>query len=680
MRVKSACPLDCWDTCSFYVDVEDGRVVHVQGDADHPITQGFLCARGRRLVERRDSPYRLLHPLRRTGHGEWERVSWDEALDDIARRIRDTLRTYGHHSILHVYDWGSGTLLKSLNQRFFYLLGGCTETVGSLCWDAGLEAQRFDFGLAASHDPSDLVHARYIVVWGRNLANTNIHMTPFLKRALASGAQLVVVNPLATDLDHRAHLRIAPRPGTDGALALAALRICRDEGWIDDVFIRDLSVGWDELSAELDRLDLEWAARETCVPEDEIRHLAKVYGQGGPVATLLGLGMQRYAGGGQTVRAIDALAAATGNVGVPGGGVQYAQRGMMRFFDEDALTLRSRADVREWPRGMQADCILKSDPPIQVMFVTRTNPLTQVPDSERLRQAYATVPFKVVIDLFMTPTAEIADYVLPCTHVLEEQDLVFSTMWHPYVTWIEPALPPRGEVKPEWQIFAELAERLGFGHQMRGTPTEWLALALRPWQDAGLSLEELRRKGTVRLPLPEIPWSDGRFATPSGRFEFASGLAEAAGAPRVARYTPPRRVPAAAGADGPSGARRYALLTVHPRVSENSQHKDFPHLPPYPVAEVSRQLAEQEGLQDGALCELSNEQGRLMVRVRVVDAPAYPWVVKVEQGWWGQGRTVNTLTFADSADLGIQTAQYDCWCTIRTLRFADEASVAKEEG
>lgn len=669
MKIKSACPLDCWDTCSFHVEVADGRVSKVHPDTAHPITQGFLCARGRRMIERRDSPHRLLHPLRRLPDGGFEQVRWDDALDEIAARIRDALERHGHHSILHVYDWGSGTLLKSMAQRFFYALGGCTETVGSLCWDAGLAAQRYDFGFAASHDPADLVHARRIVVWGRNLATTNVHMTPFVKRALAVGAKLVVISPLPTDLDGRATLRLAPRPGTDAALALAALRICRDEGSLDFTFLRERSVGWDELSRVLDDVDVAWAAQETAVPQDQIRALAAVYGQGGPVATLLGLGMQRYSGGGQSIRAIDALAAATGQIGIPGGGVQYAQRAMTRFFDDDALTGRSSANVREWPRGEHAERILAADPPIEVMFVTRTNPLTQVPDSATVRRAYAQVPFKVVIDQWLTPTAQMADYVLPCTHVLEEKDIVFSTQWHPYVTWIEPALPPRGEARPEWAIFQALADRLGLGPRMAGDPDTWLEAALRPWRDVGLSLDTLRREGTIRLPLPEIPWQDGRFATPSGRFEFASDLAEKAGAPRTARYLPPLRVPPAPTEEG--GGARYALLTVHPRLSENSQHKDFPNLPSWPTVEVTPEVAQREGLQDGGWCEVSNERGRLFARIRVRGG-AYPWVVKLEQGWWNEaGCTINDLTFAGHADLGVQTAQYDAWCEIRPVAEAN---------
>ncbi|MCL6516016.1 molybdopterin-dependent oxidoreductase [Alicyclobacillus sp.] len=669
MMVKTACPLDCWDTCSVLAEVRNGKVTALTGDPNHPITQGFLCTRGRRLAERLYAPHRVLHPMKRVGD-RWERVSWAQALDEISGEIRRVLETHGHHAILHAYDWGSGTVLKALVQRFFYLLGGCTETVGSLCWEAGLEAQRYDFGQARSHAPEDLVNASGIVVWGRNLPVTNVHMTPFLKRALNAGARLVVVNPLPTDLDGRADLLIRPRPGTDGALALGALRICRDEGWLDHVFLRDHSLGWDRLAASLDAFDPETVSAITDVSPETLRALAHLYGCTRPVATLLGLGMQRYPGGGNTVRAIDALAAATGHVGVPGGGVQYANRAMTEYIDEDALTLRSRADVRTFARGWQAQEILDADPPIQILFVTRTNALTQVPDAAALERAYRSIPLKIVVDQFMTKTAEIADYLLPCTHALEEEDFVYSTMWHPYVTYLNRVVEPRGEARPDWEIFAGLADRLGFGHEMRKPLDEWFRLALAPAAKHGITLERLRAEGTVKLPTPDVPWRDRRFLTPSGKFEFASSVAEADGHSAIAAHIPRREMP---------GGREYSLITPHPRLWQNSQHRDAPNLPAVPVAEVSPETAAREGLRDGCLARLWNDRAELRVRIRVKPG-GHPGTIRLESGWWGQGVTINHLTRAVRADFGQQTAQYDCVCRVEGLPESDrEPSVGDGE-
>jgi anaerobic selenocysteine-containing dehydrogenase len=665
MNVKTACPLDCWDTCSIIAQVENGQVIQLQGDETHPVTQGFLCGKGRRLKDRMYSSDRIVHPLKKVD-GEWQEISWAQANHEIAGKITAALKKRGHHSILHVYDWGSGTVLKNLNQRFFYLLGGCTETVGSLCWEAGLEAQRYDFGEARSHAPSDTAKSNAIVVWGRNVSVTNIHMTPFIKQAQAKGAKVVVVNPLPTDMDGRADLCIHPRPGSDAALALGVLSYCNDRGWLDDAFLRDHSLGWEELVASLNEYTLEKTSEATDVAATDIIRLAELYGQTRPVATLLGLGMQRYPGGGNTIRAIDALAAATGQVGVSGGGVNYAHRQVASFLDQDALTLRDRANVREFTRGDQAEQILNASPEIEVMFVTRTNAVTQVPNTTELLAAYDSIPCKVVVDMFMTKTAEVADYFLPCTSVLEEEDFVFSTMWHGYLTYIHKAVEPQGEAKPDWKIFADLATLLGIGEEMSKPLDAWFEMALSPLQPYQMDLNELRKQGTIELPLATVPWLDKRFATPSGKYEFVSGEAVNDGHSGHAVYVESHE----SSTVGPQGtghrAYPYALLTIHPRISENSQHKDVVNLPEYPWVEVSPQIAHEMNLGEAELAKLWNDQASLTVRVRIKPG-GHPYTIKLESGWWGQGVTINHFTKSYQADFGQQTAQYDCTCKIEPI-------------
>ena len=675
--VKTGCPLDCWDTCGIVAQIDGNTVTRLQGDKDHPITAGFLCSRGRRLRDRLYSQARIQTPLKRKGDS-WQPVSWDQALDEIAYHVTSVLRSDGHHSILHAFDYGSGTILKNLNQRFFYQLGGCTETVGSLCWDAGITAARYDFGQAKSHHPEDLMNARTVVVWGRNVSVTNIHMIPFLRRAAEAGTEIVVVNPIANDFSDHAAEHIAPRPGTDGALALGVLRICRDNGWLNKRFVTEQSVGWDELSPLLDAFSLDFVTAETDVSEQQILNLARRYGTEGPVATLLGPGMQRYPGGGNAIRAIDALAAATGNVGVRGGGVQYAEREVADWIDQESIQGRKHADVREFTRGEQADQILAATPPIKMLFVTRTNPITQVPNSSRLREAYSRIPVKVGVDQFLTETAKMMDYVLPCTHVLEDEDFIFSTMWHPYITYICPAAAIQGDAKPEWWIFGQLANRLGFGDQMNQPIHAWMERALAPCEPYGVTLERLMREGTVRLPVPRIAWENGDFKTSSGRFEFASDTAEREGRSRTAIYIPPSNRGRIAGKAKPT-EYPYALLTIHPRFSENSQHKDLPHIPNPPTAIVSTKIARDTGIKDGSYARLWNEQGSLVVRVQISDR-GHPDTIVMESGWWHNGSNVNQLTPTRSADLGTQTAQYDCSCAIAPVsRFETvQATTANE--
>lgn len=640
--------------------VEDGRVTKLVGDEHHPVTQGQICSRGRRILDRTYSPDRVLIPKKRV-NGEWQSISWERAISEIAAEIQHTMDNYGHHSILHSYDWGSGTLLKNLNQRFFYKLGGCTETVGSLCWDAGLAAQTYDFGQARSHSPFDLKNAKRIVVWGRNLPVTNMHMVPFVRQAMANGTELAVINPLPTDLDRTSQLVVRPRPGTDGALALGILRVCRDNGWIDNGFLEQHSIGFEDLSAYLDTFTMEFVSKETDVSPYEIEQLARWYGTQGPVATLLGLGMQRYAGGGNTVRAIDALAAATGHIGVPGGGVNYANRQMTAFLDEEALAARTGRDVREFVRGTQANEILKADPPIQMMFVSRTNPVSQVPNTQTLIEAYRQIPTIVVIDTMMTATAELADYFLPCTTVLEEEDISLSTMWHPYITYAHQAVSPRGEAKPDYEIFSLLADKLGFGEDMRRPLTDWFELALRPLAVHGIDLATLQQRGTVRLPLPLVPFADRVFSTPSGKVEFVSARAAEDGVASRVTYVRPWEADNAG--RGTELSFPYALITAHPRTSENSQHKAWPNLPEEPTAEISEAIARETGLATGQKARLETRYGQLQVVIRV-QTSGHPRTVRVESGWASEGRTINHLTSAQKADLGQQTSQYDVACRL----------------
>lgn len=654
MATKTGCPIDCYDGCSVIASVDPSGRIQLEGNPNHPITRGTLCNRGRQLSVRRDSPNRILHPLKRVDD-HFEEIPWGQALREIGRAMNETLASVGHHGILHIYDWGSGAVLKNLNQRFFYQLGGCTETVGSLCWDAGLQAQTYDFGRADSHLPDDMAdHAEAIVVWGRNVANTNVHMLPYLKRAQKRGAPLVVISTLEQDLGRRADKVIHPRPGSDGILALGVLRVCRDAHWLDETFLRDHAIGWEDLAAELDAYSMDVVTTLTDVSEADVQWLAALYGTQGPVATLLGLGMQRYARGGNTVRAIDALAAVTGHIGVPGGGVNYAQRQVGAFFDEEAIMGKSAADVRTFERTTQAEEILAADPPIEVAFVTRTNPAVQVPDSAQFRKAFGSIRCKVVIDTFMTQTAQMADYVLPCTNVLEEEDVTYTTMWHPFISYIRPVVPPKGETKPDWQIFRDLAAEIGRPEIMAGEVEEWIDKVLAPFGcDA---IEDLRQNGFVRLPIGDIPWADMKFRTPSGKFEFASSTAKQDGQHLVATCLPTE--------DELRSAQTYpyVLLTTHPRKMQNSQ-RDTMAQTDTPTIEVPTAVAIEKGLTIGDLVRVFNDQAQVIATVSIRSG-GHAGTVRLEAGWAGQGITTNDFTTTQKADFASQSALYECRCQL----------------
>ncbi|GAX89122.1 molybdopterin-containing oxidoreductase family protein [Effusibacillus lacus] len=659
-QVRTACPLDCWDCCSMIAFVENGKVVKVEGDPDHPITRGRLCIKGKQLVDRMYHPERILTPKKKVD-GQWIDISWDQAFQEIADKMLKAKARYGPTSVMHTFDSGSGGMLKELEGRFFNLFGGYSKAVGSLCWEAGLEAGRYDMGACLSHDPTDHANSKGIVVWGRNVTVTNMHVTPFLKAARKKGARLAIINPLPTDLSESADLQVYPRPGTDGALALAVCRILLETERYDREFVEKNAVGFEEFAAYLRELSVEELCAASEVAVEDVCSLADFYSDR-PVTTLLGLGMQRYANGGNTMRAINAVAAMSGNIGVRGGGVNYANRIWSKWLDWDALTLEGqRKEYREISKVEQAEQILQADPPVEVLFVTRSNPVAQVGNRKRTIEAYQSVDCVVLFDMFLHDTAEVADYFLPCTSVFEEEDILYSSMWHPYLIYVNQCVEPLGNAKRDWEIFAGLADRLGFGGEFRRGLHEWMRTALAPLEETGLTLERLQREHFAPAPSAAVPWHDRRFATQSGKYEFYSQTALEEGHSAFPMYLLPWEHPY----HNPDLAEKYPyqLLTIHPRHSLNAQHYILKR-PDSPVIEISKEIAREKGLQDGDLVRVFNERGELMGRTRIQEK-MHPGTVMVEQGWWNQmGVSVNDLTPDRPADFGISIAVYDCLCNI----------------
>ena len=444
--VKCACPLDCFDVCGLLAEVENGRVVGLKGDPAHPLTRGRICVKGKKLLERLYHPQRLRQP-RLKENGRWKSLSWEAAIDLLAQRFSHAIRSHGLQSILYYADSGYGGLIKSVDRLFFDHLGGVSVPRGSLCWSAGIAAQRYDFGDVRGHAFQDLANTGCILIWGRNPVATNPHCVPFLQQARQQGAYLAVIDPLKTLSAAQADLHLQPRPGTDGALALGMAHHLLATDRIDRQFIAEHTLGFERFRESLRDFSPADAAAITGLPQDVICRLAERYAERSPATIIIGMGLQRYANGGNTVRGIDALAALTGNIGRPGGGVNFANRSIAPWIDRTGGTgprLPAHAP-RTFPLARMARFLASADnPPIKVAMFAKANPLVQMPDIGALERALARVPFKVVIDMFMTDTARAADLVLPCTSILEEEDLVYSSMFSPYLNYAGRAVaPPR---------------------------------------------------------------------------------------------------------------------------------------------------------------------------------------------------------------------------------------------
>ena len=404
-----------------------------------------------------------------------------------------------------------------------------------------------------AHDPVDMMNTRLAVIWGRNPAASNVHTLPFLREAKARGATVVVIDPVPTPTVSLADIWVSPRPGTDGALALGMAHEIIRCGLIDEQFIRSRTYGFEQFRRMVEGFPPETASRICDVPVGTIRSLAHLYGKTKPATILMGYGVQHYYNGGHTIRAIDALAALTGNIGIPGGGANYGSSTMADWIcPVDGRELRrpnpaSGQDPvrpRLFPRPVMAKRILEAnsasstEPPVRAMVISRANPVNQVPNSRRTIEAMTTVPFKVTIDIRMSETALLSDLVLPATSWLEECDIMLCS-WHNYITFTEQAIEPRGEAMHEKDIFALVSERLGIDAGLDKSLEYWADVALRPLNRFGITAAALKGR-SVRLPVaPIVAWEDGKFRTPSGRFEFYSLRAESEGIDPLPRWVEP---------------------------------------------------------------------------------------------------------------------------------------------
>ncbi len=661
--IKTTCPLDCWDQCALLVKERGGEVTAIGPDPAQPVTGRTICSKGRDHLQRLNHPDRLLYPLLKSG-GSFRRVSWEQALGVMAEKISGALKKFGPLSLLHFYDGGYTGVLKNIESRFFSALGGSTLHRGSLCWGAGLAAQQHDFGAVLSHPYEDLANAGLIILWGRNPAHTSIHLLPYIRRAREKGARVVLIDPVRTATAEYCDQYIRVKPASDGALALGMARVMIRKNLFDRHFVEQHSSGFNRFKAACEQLTTEQVSGLTGLPTELIERFAVEYARCRPAAILIGIGLQRHSNGGNTVRAIDALAALGGNIGKPGGGASYANFRVSRYIDHAYLGGSDLNPVRRYYPKPQLAAALEEfeEPPVKFLYISRANPLVQVGDSRRLSRAFEKVPFIVTADHFMTDTAAASDLVLPATTFLEEEDLYYNSMGHQYINYSYRAIAPSGECRPEYEYLKDLADLLGADGFPRRGPEEILARAIKPLTDAaGITLQDIREEAPFLLAgFNEIPWADGVFNTADRKFNFYSRGAESEGGDGVALYRQPREL-------SDQKLRQegfiYWFVTPHPRDSIHSIHR-LPVEEQGPEAYIHPRTAEKEGLSGGEQVLITSARGSIAAKA-LISKRVGPDMVMVYQGWWhSSGAAVNKLTSDRLTDLGNQAAYYDCLCRI----------------
>lgn len=685
--VIGACPHDCPDTCSVRTEVRDGVAVSFVGDGDHPITQGWLCAKVRPYLDRVYHPDRLRYPLRRVGRkgaGRWERVSWDEALAEISQRWNAIIDEHGAAAILPYSYSGTLGLLQNLvaASRLFNRMGA-SGLERSICDAAATEAVLATLGAKWAPDSRDVAHSRMVVIWGHNPASTSPHFMPFLRTAQRTGTYVVVIDPRRTITARSADQHIQPKPATDAALALGMMNVIFGEGLHDEAWLEANSVGWRQLRERVKDYPPARAAEITGVPAETIVELARRFATTKPVMLKFADGIQRHGNGGQTVRALLCLPAITGQIGIRGGGVFYSTSGYVLWDDQavghadDCVPSPRIVNMVRLGAALTGEI---EDPPVQSLYVFNANPVASTPNAGRIIEGLLRDDlFTVVHDLFMSDTARFADIVLPATSQLEHMDL-HKGYGHRFLQFNHPAIQPVGESRSNWEVMKSLAAALGYDDWwLRQSAEDVLAEVIDATRASnplleGVTLERLMEAGTVPLnfsSVSDVPFSDLTFPTPSGKVELWSERMIQSGVDPLPDYSSPREL--ISGCDSESlvlisGAAHHFVSSSLANVPTLMRREGTPSL------EIHPSDAEARGIVDGDIVEVWNDRGSCRLRV-VTTTDVRPGVIVSPKGHWAHlspdGRNINWVTPDALADVANQSTFHSNLVQVRRVDQAD---------
>ncbi len=648
--------MDCFDLCRFAVTVENNRIISLEGDKHHPLTKGLICKKGKALIQRLYHPERLLYPLIRRKKG-FIRASYKDVLDIIAEKLDSIKDTDGTTAILNYTGDGYGGLKGRIQTLFFNCLGGATQTHGSLCWGAGMAAQKYDFGGAKGHSPDDALNSDMILLWGRNPKETGIHLYSYLKKAKKNGSRIVVIDPVRTATAEAFDDYIRISPATDGALALAMAHVIIENDLHDKDFINSSVVGFDSFRSHAAGFSLKCAEAVTGIRVKTIETLAFNYAKAKTASIYIGYGLQRYQNGGNTVRCIDALGAITGKIGKKGCGVNYAARSISPYLN--AVELKSRdhiATKRSFCVGKLGESLNRAkDPPIRAVFVSSANPLNQSPDLIKTADAFSRVEFKVVFDHFMTDTARYADIVIPAAFVFEQEDVFTTSMYSPFLNYSQKAVEPPKDLMPEFDFYLSLASKLGLKNLGFRNSEDYLKKSVAPLLDRfDIQFSDLK-ESYFCIENDRIAWEDMRFETPSGKIELYSEKALKDGLSPFPVFMEPLKN---------KEEFPLRLLTCHTRDSMHSQ--GFSFRDDLPVVYLNQATAEKHGIKDQSYVFVKGEKSKLKAKVcvteKICDSTAF-----IYEGWWHKSGAVNFLTKSLISDMGEQVAYYDSFCAIEAI-------------
>jgi anaerobic selenocysteine-containing dehydrogenase len=682
--IRAVCPHDCPDTCSMLVTVEDGKAVRIAGEREHPFTQGFLCTKVAKYLERTYHDGRLLYPQIRVGakgEGKFRRATWDEAIGLIAQRLQSVIASDGPEAVLPYSYAGTMGLIQgeAMASRFFRRIGA-SQLARTICSSAGSEALNLVYGTRMGTDPETVGEAKLIILWGTNTLTSNPHLWPFIRQAKEKGATTICIDPLRTRTAVACDEHIPIRPGTDAALALGIMHVLFRDGLQDSQYLDEMTVGWQELRERVLRDYSPARVAKICrLPVETVERLAHLYGTTRPTFIRLNYGLQRHAGGGSAVRAIAILPAITGAWDDVGGGCQLSSSGTFGINFAKA----ERRDIPYKSRTINmssiGDALTEIDnPPVKALIVYNSNPASVAPDRQKVLRGFRRDDlFTVVIEHFQTDTADYADVLLPATTQLEHEDL-HRAYGHLYVMYNARAIEPLGEALPNSEIFRRLAAAMQLDSpELKASDEEMMRDALEGTNAtiSGITLEALRERGWMRLniPSPHLPYSRGaKVPTPSGKIEISTDRASAFGVRRVPEYIAPYE----SEERDPQLAKTFPLALISPPAHSflNSSFVNVASLrraAGKPTLEIHADDAAPRGINAGERVTIFNKRGAFSAEAVISDR-VRPGVVSAPSVWWGKltddGTNANETTSQALTDIGAGATFYDNLVEVRTAQ------------
>jgi anaerobic selenocysteine-containing dehydrogenase len=681
--IRATCPHDCPDTCAMLVTVKDGVAIDVKGDPDHPNTAGALCTKVSRYVERTYHTERLLFPQKRVGRkgeGKFVRISWDEALDIIAAKLKPIAEQDPLAILPYSYAGTMGLVQgESMSMRFFNKIGA-SDLDRTICASAGSVGYQYTIGAKIGTDTEQFEHAKLIIIWGSNPIASNLHFWMKVQEAKRRGATIIAIDPYRSLTAEKCHQHIALLPGTDTALALGLMHVLIRDDYLDHDYIKNYTLGFDQLAQRVKTWTPEYTAKICGIAPEVIEQLAQLYGktalQGEAVAIRLSYGIQRTHGGGMAVRNVACLPALVGAWRQPAGGVLLSSgdsfpKRLDRLQRPDLRTKSSLQKQRLINMSTIGDDLLKPTskefgPAIQALIVYNSNPVAVAPESPKVARGFAREDlFTVVLEHFQTDTADFADILLPATTQLEHTD-IHATYGHLYMMANNPAIQALGESKPNTEIFRLLAARMGFNDpSFSETDDDIAAQAFDSTNQRAIHFDwtSLKKTGWQKLNMPLAPFAQGGFPTASGKCEFFSAKMQADGLDPLPAYIPPYESPQSA----PQLAQVYPLAMISPP-ARNFLNSTFVNVMSLrdtegePYLDIHPQDAHVRGILNGDMVRTFNDRGSMIMKARITDKTRAGLVVGLSI-WWkkyaGDGKNANELTSQRLTDMGRAATFYD---------------------